>query len=199
MSSFKTPTREELDHDFLWRCSRELPKRGELGVFNRSYYEEVLVTKVHPKLIDNQNLPQKDINKKFWEKRYESINNFEEHLSQNGTIVLKFFLHISKKRQKERLLARFENKDKFWKIAPSDIEERKFWDDYVKAYEEMLSETSAANSPWYVIPADYKWVARTIVSDIIASNLHSLHDSYPSVSEEKLEEIKLARELLEGE
>lgn len=199
VSSFKAPTENELDHDFLWRCSLKLPARGEIGIFNRSYYEEVLVTKVHPELLDKENLPPTVNNKKIWEKRYESINSYEKHLLDNGTVVLKFFLHISKERQKERLLARFMNKDKYWKFSISDVGERKYWDDYMKAYEEMLENTSTKNAPWYIIPADYKWVARTLVSDIIASKLISLHDSYPSVSEATLEEIEKAKDLLNVE
>lgn len=199
VNSFSTPNKEELDHDFLWRCNLRLPRRGEIGVFNRSYYEEVLIAKVHPEILEKENLPDKKKNSKFWQNRYDSINSFEKHLTENGTVILKFFLHISKERQKERLLARFENKEKFWKISRSDIEERKFWGEYMRAYEELLEHTSTTNAPWYIIPADYKWVARTIVSDVIASHLISLHDSYPAVSEEKREEINRAREMLENE
>lgn len=199
VSNFKTPTKQELDHDFLWRCTLKLPARGEIGVFNRSYYEEVLITKVHPEILENENLPDPANKSGFWKKRYESINTYEEHLVRNGTVILKFFLHLSKDRQKERLLARFENEDKFWKIAVSDIKEREFWDDYIKAYEDMISHTNTEDAPWYIIPADFKWVARTIVSDVISSKLKSLHDSYPAVPKEQLEEIKLARELLENE
>lgn len=199
VSNFKTPTKEELDHDFLWRCAVKLPARGEIGVFNRSYYEEVLITKVHPGILENENLPNDGKDKDLWNKRYESINAFEKHLNENGTFVLKFFLHISKKRQKERLLARFEREEKYWKIALSDIEERKFWDEYMKAYEDMLDNTNTEYAPWYVIPADYKWVARTLVSDIIVSKLLSLHQTYPAVSKEALDEIRLARDILEKE
>ena len=199
VSSFGVPSKEEMDHDYFWRCNLHLPKRGEIGIFNRSYYEEVLITKVHPEILETRHLPQKEFDDEFWKMRYEDINSYERRLSNSGTVVLKFFLHISKEKQKERLLARFENESKYWKISPSDIAERKFWDNYIKAYEDMLNNTSTKTAPWYIIPADYKWVARTIVSDIIASKLISLHDSYPAVSEETLEKIKKAADMLKNE
>jgi PPK2 family polyphosphate:nucleotide phosphotransferase len=199
VSSFGVPSKEELDHDYFWRCNRRLPARGEIGIFNRSYYEEVLITKVHPEILDARNLPQKKFDKEFWKMRYEDMNSYERRLLNSGTCVLKFFLHISKEKQKERLLARFQNESKYWKISPSDIVERKSWDKYIEAYEDMLENTSTKAAPWYVIPADYKWVARTLVSDIIASKLISLHDSYPQVSEERLDKIKKAIDLLKDE
>ena len=199
VSSFGAPSKDELDHDYFWRCNLRLPKRGEIGIFNRSYYEEVLITKVHPEILEARHLPLKKFDNDFWRTRYKDINSYERHLSNSGTIVLKFFLHISKEKQKERLLARFENESKYWKISPSDIAERKFWDSYIRAYEDMLNNTSTKTAPWYIIPADYKWVARTLVSDIIASKLISLHDSYPAVSDETLEKIKKAADMLKNE
>ena len=199
VASFKVPSEEELDHNFLWRYWRHLPARGEIGVFNRSYYEEVLVVRVHPDLIDRQRLPLGKRNRDFWKTRYDDINAFERHLVQNGTVILKFFLHISKEEQKERLLARLKENEKLWKFSLSDLAERNFWDDYIGAYEEMLHATSTEWAPWYVIPADHKWVARTLVADIVSSAISSLDLRYPKVSDDVSARLEKARHELESE
>jgi len=196
VTSFKVPTPEETDHDFLWRYTRALPARGEIGIFNRSYYEDVLVVKVHPEILDGQQLPRGKRGNKFWNARYEDINTYERHLVLNGTLILKFFLHISKEEQKRRLLERLENKEKYWKFAYSDLAERRYWDDYVEAYERMFSKTSTDTAPWYIIPADYKWVARTLIADIISTQIQSLDLHFPEVSAEGLKELEKAREEL---
>ena len=196
VTSFKVPTPEENDHDFLWRYAGKVPGRGEIGVFNRSYYEDVLVVRVHPDLLNSQQLPRGKRGKKFWDLRYEDINCFERHLVRDGTLILKFFLHISKDEQKRRLLGRLENHQKYWKFSLSDLAERHYWDDYQKAYEIMLQKTSTELAPWYVIPADYKWAARTLVSNIIANRIESLSLRYPKVSREQLGLIEQARDEL---
>jgi len=199
VTSFKVPSDEELDHDFLWRYWRHLPARGEIGVFNRSYYEEVLVVKVHPEIIDRQHLPDGKRNKQFWKARYEDINAYEHHLTQNGTAILKFFLHISKEEQKERLLDRLKTEEKLWKFSVSDLTERQYWDDHIEAYEDMLHATSTEWAPWYVIPADHKWVARTLVADIISTTIQSLDLRYPRVTDEQRMALRNARKQLEQE
>lgn len=199
VTSFKVPTEEETDHNFLWRYTRALPARGEIGLFNRSYYEDVLVVKVHPEILDHQQLPPGKRGDKFWNTRYDDINAFERHLVKNGTLILKFFLHISKKEQKERLLERLEDKEKYWKFSVSDLAERRYWDDYLNAYEEMLSRTSTDEAPWYVIPADFKWVARTVVADIISSKIQTLDLQFPRVPEESLKQLEKARKELKNE
>lgn len=199
VTSFKVPTSEETDHNFLWRYTRALPARGEIGIFNRSYYEDVLVVKVHPELLDNQQLPPGKRGDKFWNARYDDINAFERHLVQNGTFIMKFFLHISKEEQKKRLLDRIEDKEKYWKFALSDLAERQFWDDYQTAYEMMLSKTSTDTAPWYIIPADYKWIARSLIADIISTKIRSLDLMYPEVAEETLKQLEVAREKLASE
>jgi PPK2 family polyphosphate:nucleotide phosphotransferase len=199
VTSFKVPTEEETDHNFLWRYTRALPARGEIGLFNRSYYEDVLVVKVHPEILDHQQLPPGKRGDKFWNTRYDDINAFERHLVKNGTLILKFFLHISKKEQKERLLERLEDKEKYWKFSLSDLAERRYWDDYLNAYEEMLSRTSTDEAPWYVIPADFKWVARTVVADIISSKIQTLDLQFPRVPEESLKQLEKARKELKNE
>lgn len=196
VSSFRVPTPEETDHDFLWRYNGKLPERGEIGVFNRSYYEDVLVVKVHPGMLDTQQMPPGKRGKNFWNQRYEDINGFEQHLVRNGTLILKFFLHISKDEQKKRLLERLDNREKYWKFSLSDLAERQYWDDYQKAYEMMLAKTSTDAAPWYIIPADYKWAARTLVSDIIATKIEGLPLSYPKVSGEQMGLIEQARDQL---
>ncbi len=158
--SFKQPSSEELDHDFLWRCMVRLPERGKIGIFNRSYYEEVLVVKVHPEFLSAQRIPEADINKDFWAHRYEDINNFEKHLTRNGTKIVKFFLNISKEEQRERFLDRIDDPDKHWKISPSDIKEREHWDEYMDAFEKCIEATSTDWAPWYVIPSNHKWASR---------------------------------------
>jgi PPK2 family polyphosphate:nucleotide phosphotransferase len=199
VTSFKVPTPEETDHDFLWRHTRALPARGEIGIFNRSYYEDVLVVKVHPEILKGQQLPSGKRGDKFWNARYEDINAFERHLVQNGTLILKFFLHISKEEQKRRLLERIDNEEKYWKFALSDLAERRFWDDYLESYERMFSKTSTDTAPWYIIPADYKWVARTLIADIISTQIQSLDLHFPEVPAEGLKELKKAREELNNE
>jgi PPK2 family polyphosphate:nucleotide phosphotransferase len=197
--SFKAPSSEELQHDFLWRCSKALPERGRIGVFNRSYYEEVLVVKVHPELLERQKLPDRKRGKSLWEKRYEDINAFERHLVRNGTVILKFFLNVSKEEQKRRFLERLDNAAKRWKFEPADIAERARWDDYMRAYEDALSATSTKWAPWYVIPADHKWITRTAVADIVSGAIRSLDLHYPTLSPAQLEELETARKQLEEE
>ena len=196
--SFKTPSKKELDHDYLWRHYKALPERGMIEIFNRSHYENVLVTKVNPQLILNENLPGIDsvnkIDDEFWENRYEQINNFEKHLCQNGTHILKFFLHVSKDEQKKRLLSRLDNPDKNWKFNNADLEARAQWDEYQKAYAEMLENTSKEYAPWYVIPADKKFFARVAVGNIILEKLQSLNLRYPSGESNKI--LTQAREQL---
>lgn len=199
VTSFKVPTSEETDHNFLWRYTRALPARGEIGIFNRSYYEDVIVVKVHPEILDNQQLPPGKRGDKFWNARYDDINAFERHLVQNGTFIMKFFLHISREEQKKRLLDRLEDKEKYWKFALSDLAERQFWDDYQTAYEMMLSKTSTDTAPWYIIPADYKWIARSLIADIISTKIRSLDLKYPEVAEETLKQLEVAREKLASE
>ena len=197
--SFKHPSTEELDHNFLWRCSKSLPERGRIGIFNRSYYEEVLIVKVHPNLVQAQRIPDANVNRAFWEHRYDDINQFEQHLCRNGTKVIKFFLNVSKGEQRRRFLERIEDKRKHWKLSLSDINERQHWDQYQEAYEECLTHTSTAWAPWYVIPADHKWVTRTAVSHILARTIEDLKLSYPEVTSAKQQEIELARKQLEQE
>ena len=195
--SFKKPTSEDIDHNFLWRYMKSLPERGRIGIFNRSYYEDVLVTKVHPEIL--QQLPKGKINKKFWENRYEDINAFERHLERNGTVILKFFLNVSKDRQKERFMERLERPEKNWKFSPSDLGERGYWDEYMSVYEDAINATSTKWAPWYIIPADNKWATRAIVADIITSTLRELDLKFPEVSEAELKRLAEARIQLESE
>lgn len=194
--SFKQPSAEDLDHDFLWRCMRCLPERGRIGIFNRSYYEEVLVVKVHPELLDHQKLPPGKRGKSFWKHRYDDINAMEQHLVRNGTVVIKFFLNVSKEEQRRRLLERLDLPEKHWKFSPSDMAERAFWKENMQAFEDMLRATSTPWAPWYVIPADHKWVTRALVADILTKTIQSLNLSFPTVSEEQKKAIKQAREKL---
>ena len=198
--SFKKPSAEDLDHNFLWRYMRCLPERGRIGIFNRSYYEDVLVVKVHPELIGRQ-LPRgkEKGGKKFWEERYEDINAFERHLVRNGTLILKFFLNVSKDEQKRRFLERLDRPEKNWKFSPSDLAERGHWDDYMVAYEDALSATSTEWAPWYVIPADYKWVTRAVVADIVTTSIRALDLKYPDVTLEQRKLLAEARKKLEAE
>jgi len=193
--SFKKPSTEELDHNFLWRYMKALPERGRIGIFNRSYYEDVLVVKVHPEWLGQGQPANPDA--KFWEQRYEDINNFEKHLARNGTLVLKFFLHVSKGEQKRRFLERLTNPDKHWKFSESDMGEREHWKDYQKAFEDALSATSTKRAPWHVIPADRKYVARALVADIVATAIQDLKLEYPKVSADKLAKLAAARAQLE--
>ncbi len=195
--SFKAPSHEELDHNFLWRCMKALPELGRIGIFNRSYYEDVLVVKVHPELINSAQVGAPD--KKLWEKRYQDINNFEKHLARNGTVILKFFLHLSKDEQKKRFMARLDDPEKNWKFSLGDLSERERWDDYQKAYEEAIRATSTKHAPWYVIPADRKYVSRAMVADIIVSTIKDLGLEYPQVSGEQKADLVKARAVLENE
>jgi PPK2 family polyphosphate:nucleotide phosphotransferase len=198
--SFKKPSAEELDHNFLWRYMKCLPERGRIGIFNRSYYEDVLVVKVHPELLGRQ-LPRKDekVGKKFWEERYYDINAFERHLVRNGTVVLKFFLNVSKGEQKKRFLERLDRPEKNWKFSPSDMAERAYWDDYMAAYEDALSATSTEWAPWYVVPADHKWVTRSVVADVVTRSILGLNLKAPEVSAEDCKRLAEARKKLEVE
>jgi len=197
--SFKHPSPQELEHDFLWRTTLCLPERGRIGIFNRSYYEEVLIVRVHPEILEAESLPEELVDKKIWKHRYESIRGLEEHLHRNGTVVLKFFLHISKEEQRQRFLKRLDNPDKNWKFSIADVDERKHWDDYMEAYEECLSATSTEHSPWFVIPADSKADARLLISKAITDKLKSLKITYPRPSKAHLEELKAVRRVLEKE
>lgn len=203
VTSFKVPSSEELDHDYIWRHYKALPARGEIGIFNRSHYENVLVTRVHPEYILNENIPGinsvKDIDNKFWEKRYKQINRFEKNLIENGTIVLKFFLHLSKKEQKKRFLERIDNPEKNWKFSSADIAERKLWDKYQEAFSEMISATSMEEAPWYVLPADDKWFTRICIGSVIYIEFEKLKLSYPRVSEEDMQKLLKAKEELLSE
>lgn len=194
--SFKQPSVEELNHDYLWRATKNLPERGHIGIFNRSYYEEVLVVKVHD-LIKNEKLPQNLTKGDIWGRRYQQINAFEKYLHQNGYIIMKFFLHISKEEQKNRLLERIDDKSKNWKFSAADIEERRYWDNYQKCYQQMIQSTSAKHAPWYVIPSDNKWFSRYLISEIILKTLNRLKLEYPSLSEEQSHSlIKYKEQLL---
>jgi len=197
--SFKAPSAEELQHDFLWRSMKALPERGGIGIFNRSYYEEVLVARVHQEILDLQHLPPGAKGKNIWKHRFEEINDFEKHLVRNGIIVLKFFLNLSKREQKRRLLARIETPEKNWKFSLADAKERGHWDDYMDAFEDTFNHTSTEHAPWYIIPADNKWFTRTVVADLIIGKLKSLKLSYPVVSKEHRQHLLEAKELLENE
>jgi PPK2 family polyphosphate:nucleotide phosphotransferase len=197
ITGFKTPSAEELDHDFLWRYIKALPGKGCIGIFNRSYYEDVLIVKVRPEVLETQKLPPENRGKQFWNQRYDDINMFERHLVRNGTVVLKFFLNVSKKKQKKRLLERLQNPDKEWKFSLTDLSERSKWADYMEAYEDMLNKTSTDWSPWYVIPADKKWVTHASISNIILSEIEKLDLKYPVLSKEQFEALKKAKTELE--
>jgi PPK2 family polyphosphate:nucleotide phosphotransferase len=201
--SFKQPTSEDYEHDFLWRHYKALPERGRIGIHNRSHYENVLVTKVHPEFILKENIPGikdvKDIGQKFWEQRYESIRDFEKHLSANGTVIIKFFLNLSKDEQKERFLKRIADPEKNWKFASGDIKERALWDDYMKAYETAIKETSTDDSPWYVVPADKKWFTRIAISTIIRQTLKDMKLEYPVLPKEEMDKLEEAKRILEKE
>ena len=200
--SFKQPSAEELDHDYLWRINRCLPERGRIGIFNRSHYEDVLVAKVHPEIVLRGKLPGieslKQVDDDFWKRRYRQINDFERYLTENGTVILKFFLHVSKEEQKKRFEERLEDKSKNWKFSASDMKERAFWDDYMKAYSDVLTETSTDCAPWYVIPADNKWFMRYAVGHIICQRMKQLHLHYPKLSEEAQKAIDEYKQHLAG-
>lgn len=198
MSSFKTPSAEELDHTFLWRYTKRLPERGCIGIFNRSYYEDMLVVRAHPELLTAQNLPPGKRGKAFWNDRFEDINSLEQHLVRNGTIVLKCFLNLSKEEQKRRFLDRLNEPDKHWKFSTADLRERGYWDDYVDAYERMLSATSTEQAPWYIIPADHKWVTRAAVAYLVANAITSLDLAVPALTDERKQVLEDAkRQLIE--
>ena len=193
VTAFKTPTADDLDHDFLWRCLRNLPERGRIGIFNRSYYEEVLVVKVHPELLEKQKLPPQLVGKHIWRDRYEDIRHIERYLGHNGVVVRKFFLHVSEDEQKRRFLERLENPDKNWKFSAADTRERGFWKDYRKAYETMVRETASDEAPWYVVPADNKWFTRLVVAGAVIDALASLGLHYPEVTQQQQVELEAAR------
>jgi PPK2 family polyphosphate:nucleotide phosphotransferase len=196
VTSFKAPSKEELDHEYLWRAHRVIPSRGKIGIFNRSYYEEVLVVRVHQDLLNAQQLPNELVSKHIWEERYEDINNFEQYLVRNGVIVMKFFLHLSKGEQKRRFLERLEMPEKNWKFSMADVKERSCWKDYQKAYEEMIQNTATKHAPWYVIPADNKWFTRLAVAGAIIHRLHSLDLQFPEVDDDKKKELAQVRKAL---
>jgi PPK2 family polyphosphate:nucleotide phosphotransferase len=191
--SFKAPSSEDLNHDFLWRTSKCLPERGHIGIFNRSYYEEVLVVRVHPDILKNERLPHGLVSKKMWEQRFDDIKNFERYLSNNGVVVRKFFLNLSKAEQKRRFLGRLETPEKNWKFSAADVRERECWDDYMTAYEEMIAATSNSRSPWYVVPADNKWYTRLVVAAAIVDTLQDLKLAYPKVDPQKRKQLQEAR------
>jgi len=197
--SFKAPTSEDLDHDYLWRCMKRLPERGRIGIFNRSYYEETLVVRVHEEILAKQKLPERLVTKHIWDERFQDIRNIEKYLSRNGTIVRKFFLHVSKEEQKKRFLERIERPEKNWKFSSADAKERGHWDEYMKVYEDMIRNTSTKDSPWYVVPADNKWFTRLVVASAVIDTLASLDLKYPEVEEAQLKELAEAKNLLNSE
>jgi PPK2 family polyphosphate:nucleotide phosphotransferase len=197
--SFKAPSVEELKHDFLWRATRCLPERGRIGISNRSYYEEVLVVRVHRELLANERLARSLITEKIWDERFEDINAFERHLSRNGIVLCKFFLHISRKEQKERFLSRLDQPEKNWKFSLADVQERQHWGAYMRAYEEMIQNTSTKRAPWYVVPADHKWFTRLVVAEAITDALEELDLEFPKVDAARRKELRAARETLKRE
>jgi PPK2 family polyphosphate:nucleotide phosphotransferase len=196
VASFKSPSSEELDHDFLWRCVPWLPNRGHIGIFNRSYYEEVLVVRVHPEFLAGQKLPPELVTRRIWAERYEDINGFERYLARNGTVIRKFFLHVSKKEQKKRFMERLDQPEKNWKFSAADVRERGHWDEYMAAYEDMIRATATPHAPWYVVPADNKWFTRLVVAAAVVEALETLDLHYPKVDKKKRAELAAARELL---
>ena len=197
VSSFKSPSSEDLDHDYLWRCMKALPNRGNIGIFNRSYYEELLVVRVHPEYRQKQKLPPELVTKHIWKERFEDIRNFEQYLAHNGVLVRKFFLHVSKKEQKRRFMDRINDPSKNWKFSSNDAAERDYWDDYMDAYEDMIRNTATKEAPWYVVPADNKWFTRLVVAAAVVEALDSLGLEYPKVGKEKLKELAAAKAKLE--
>jgi PPK2 family polyphosphate:nucleotide phosphotransferase len=194
--AFKTPSNEELNHDYLWRAHRCVPERGKIGIFNRSYYEEVLVVRVHPTLLQAQRLPDSSITKHIWEQRYDDINTFEHYLTRNGIVIRKFFLHVSKEEQKKRFLERLEDSKKNWKFSMADVKERAYWKDYQEAFEETIQNTATKHAPWYVVPADHKWYTQLIVASAIITALEELDLSFPDVDKKKKKELESVRESL---
>ncbi len=197
VSSFKAPSAEELDHDFLWRCAKRLPERGRIGIFNRSYYEETLVVRVHPNFLAGQKLPPDVETKDLWKRRFQDITNFERYLSHNGILMLKFFLHVSKEEQRQRFLARIDDPGKNWKFSLNDVREREHWDEYMDAYEDTIRHTASKLAPWYVVPADNKWFTRLVVASAIVTNLNGLDLDYPTLDEEGLKTLAEAKQALE--
>lgn len=199
VTGFKQPSKEELDHNFLWRYWNKMPERGQIGIFNRSYYEEVLVVKVHPEILDSRPIPRGERGAEFWQARYDDINSMERHLSRSGKVILKFFLNVSKEEQKERFIDRLSNPEKHWKFTESDVEERHYWDDYMRVFEEAIQATSTEWAPWYAIPADNKWKMRGLVSSIITEKILSLDLEFPAVSAEQKARLAQIREELKKE
>jgi len=200
VTSFKQPSSEELDHDFMWRSMKQTPERGRIGIFNRSYYEEVLVVRVHPEILQFQQMPDKlENDKNIWKKRYAQITNFENYLTENGIHTLKFFLNVSKDEQKKRFLKRINTPEKNWKFSAADVKERGFWDDYQQAYSDAIEATSTKNAPWFVVPADNKWFTRVAVSEIIIKKMESLDLKYPKISDAHMQSLQEAKKLLEAE
>ena len=194
--SFKEPSAEELEHDYLWRAATKLPARGRIGIFNRSYYEEVLVVRVHPRLLTAEKIPARRVTRRIWQERFEDINGFERHLWRNGTIIRKFYLHISREQQRRRLLERLEDPAKYWKYSPADLQERERWDAYRRAYEDALAATSHRHAPWYVVPADHKWFAQVLVAEIVVQALEALDLSFPKLSASQKRALVSARRKL---
>lgn len=198
VSSFKQPSTEELNHDFLWRAAQQLPERGKIGIFNRSYYEEVLVVRVHQEFLKKQHLPPEVVTKKIWKERFEDIRNFEQYLTRNGVVIRKFFLHLSKEEQKRRFLARLDEPEKNWKFSEADVLERKYWDDYMNAYEDMIRHTSTPEAPWYVVPADHKWFTHIVVSSAIIQTLENMDLQLPKVDKVRRRQLEEARQALQN-
>jgi PPK2 family polyphosphate:nucleotide phosphotransferase len=199
IASFKAPSAEELDHDYLWRCVKHLPERGRIGVFNRSYYEETIVVRVHPEFLGGQKLPPHLVSKDVWDNRFRDIRNFERYLTDNGTAVCKFFLHVSKAEQTKRFLERIDDPEKNWKFSANDVKESKYWNQYMKAYEQTIRNTATEFAPWFVIPADNKWFTRLVVASAVISTLASLKLAYPKLSADKLKELEVVRQELLAE
>ncbi len=197
--SFKQPSAEELDHDFMWRYAQRLPERGRIGIFNRSYYEETLVVRVHPEILKRQNIPDALKGEAIWQERFETYNQFERHLYRNGTIILKFFLHLSKREQSQRFLDRINRPEKNWKFSANDMHERRFWDEYMRAFEAVFEHTSTPWAPWFIVPADHKWFSRVVISEAICSRLEALDLQYPTLPESQMQELQDAKERLQQE
>jgi PPK2 family polyphosphate:nucleotide phosphotransferase len=199
VTSFKAPSHEELDHDYMWRCLRELPARGDIGIFNRSYYEEVLAVRVHPEFLEAEHLPEELVGKHIWRERFEDINDIERYLTRNGTVILKFFLHVSKREQKKRFLARLDEPVKNWKFSAADVHEREYWKQYQDAFEDLICHTATPHAPWFVVPADNKWFTRLVVSSAIVEAMRTLNLEYPKIDGEKKKQLDEARARLEAE
>jgi PPK2 family polyphosphate:nucleotide phosphotransferase len=194
--AFKAPSQQELNHDFLWRTTRCLPERGHIGIFNRSYYEEVLVLRVHPELLAHEKLPPALVTSDLWKERFQDINAFERHLARNGVVIRKFFLHVSKKEQRQRLLARLDQPDKNWKISMPDVQERHYWGDYMASFQDMIRHTATEAAPWYVVPADNKWFTRLVIAEVIVAALESLHLKYPELNDAQRKDLAVIRKTL---